>query len=62
MVLGVAADRAGKDFNTLDAAGNDWPAGLWSNGDRLYVVDAEDAKVYDYPLPSHAHCQPTGGV
>ena len=29
-----------KDFNTLTAAGNDAPAGIWSDGTTMWVVDA----------------------
>ncbi|MYD85136.1 MAG: hypothetical protein F4Y14_02520, partial [Acidobacteria bacterium] len=38
-------------FRTLIAASNSDPRGIWSNGDLLFVVDANDGKVYSYNLP-----------
>lgn len=35
---------SGPDFNTLDAAGNDDPEGIWSNGTTMWVADAGDGK------------------
>ena len=40
-----------RDIDTLGAAGNTAPTGLWSDGQTMWVVDAEDAAVYAYPLP-----------
>ncbi len=42
--------QASKDFNTLDAAGNDDPGGIWSDGTTMWVVDTEDDKVYAYKM------------
>ena len=36
------------DFNTLSAAGNDHPAGLWSDGTTLWVADDFDGKLFAY--------------
>ena len=36
------------DFNTLSAAGNNDPTGLWSDGTTLWVADQVDDKLYAY--------------
>ena len=43
-----------KDFNTLDAAGNDNPRGLWSDGSIMWVVDQSDEKIYAYDMDTKA--------
>ena len=43
-------DPINKHFNTLLAAGNQLPRGLWSDGDTMWVVGARDAKIYAYAL------------
>ena len=43
-----------KDFNTLIAAGNNNPAGLWSNGTTLWVTDWQDDKIYAYNMATKA--------
>ena len=43
-----------KDFNTLDAAGNNSPHGLWSDGTTLWVTDWLDGKLYAYNLSTKA--------
>ncbi len=40
----------GKDFNTLDAAGNNVPTGLCSDGTTMFVADSGDDKVYGYKM------------
>ena len=40
------------DFNTLQAAGNGRPRGLWSDGTTLWVMDPDDEKIYAYFMPS----------
>ena len=41
--------NAVEDFNTLNAAGNDYPTGLWSDGTTMWVADpGSDAKLYAY--------------
>ena len=30
---------SGKDFNTLSAAGNKFPEGIWSDGTTMWVAD-----------------------
>ena len=39
-----------KDFTTLEAAGNDWPSGLWSDGMTMWVLDLQDDLVYAYKM------------
>ena len=47
----VAGQRyAGKDFDTLYAAGNNGPRGLWSDGTTMWVSDRADNKLYAYKL------------
>ncbi len=42
---------SGRDFNSLQAAGNDWPeAGIWSDGETMWVVDGNDDKIYAYRM------------
>ena len=38
------------DFDTLAAAGNGDPAGVWSNGETMWVADTADDKLYAYVL------------
>ena len=45
----------GKDINTLGAAGNDEPEGIWSDGTTMWVADDQfggDEKIYAYVLAS----------
>ncbi len=42
-----------KNFKTLDAAGNDSPAGIWSDGTTMWVADKDDRKVYAYRMDNH---------
>ena len=39
-----------QDFNTLSAAGNDEPYGIWSDGTTMWVADSDDAKIYAYKM------------
>ena len=41
---------ADKDIETLNAAGNNVPIGIWSNGTTLWVSDLVDDKLYAYTL------------
>ena len=43
-----------RDFNTLDAAGNDHPRGIWSDGSTMWVADESDDKVYAYDMDTRA--------
>ena len=38
------------DFDTLSAAGVDNPQGIWSDGARMWVVDANDDTIYAYKM------------
>ena len=39
-----------KDFDTLDAAGNTDPQGIWSDGTTMWVADRVDDRIYAYDL------------
>ena len=43
-----------QDFNTLSAARNDFPSGLWSDGTTMWVADYQDDKLYAYNLSTKA--------
>ena len=45
---------ANRDIDTLAAAGNDAPRGLWSDGTTIWVADFEDDKLYAYTLATGA--------
>ena len=48
-----ARDSA-KDFNTLRAAGNGSPQGIWSDGTTMWVADLQDNKIYAYSMSTKA--------
>ena len=43
-----------EDFTKLTRARNSSPRGIWSDGDVMYVVDANDDKIYSYNMPDAA--------
>ena len=43
-----------RDFNTLKAAGNRNPTGIWSDGTTMWVADASDDKIYAYNMRTRA--------
>jgi len=47
---------AAKDFDTLNAAGNNKPRGIWSDGTTMWVVDSQDKeeKIFAYRLSDAA--------
>ena len=45
---------ANRDIDTLAAAGNTFPVGLWSDGTTIWVADFEDDKLYAYTLATGA--------
>ncbi|WP_423918595.1 cadherin-like beta sandwich domain-containing protein [Candidatus Poriferisodalis sp.] len=47
--------KAEDDFDTLKAAGNIDPSGIWSNGTIIWVVDDEENKLYAYALATGQH-------
>ena len=46
--------RAVADFDTLIAAGNDAPYGLWSDSTTMWVADNGDDKIYAYSMTTKA--------
>ena len=44
-----------RDFNTLEAAGNTRPRGIWSDGEVMWVADSSDKKLYAYDMLTKAH-------
>ena len=46
--------RQNQDFNTLLAAGNQKPIGLWGDGTTLWVADSTDHKLYAYTISTKA--------
>ena len=46
---------SGKDFNTLVAAGNDRPRGIWSDGVTMWVSDSVDDQIYAYRMSDKSH-------
>ena len=49
------ARDSGKDFNTLSAAGNNDPIGIWSDGTTMWVGDPADNKIYAYKMSDKSH-------
>ena len=43
-----------RDINTLEAAGNADPQGIWSDATTMWVADSEDNKLYAYTLATGA--------
>ena len=39
-----------KDFDSLEAVGNNSPVGIWSDGTTMWVADPSDEKIYAYNL------------
>ena len=49
--LATGASDSGKDFDTLDAAGNESPRGVWSDETTMWVSDSQDdKKIYAYKM------------
>ena len=49
-----AATASARDFNTLRAAGNNVPWGIWSDGETLWVAGFADGKIYAYHMTTKA--------
>ncbi len=49
-VLATRVRDPSKDFNRLNAAGNDDPEGIWSDGTTMWVADQSDEKLYAYDM------------
>ena len=41
-----------EEFDKLSRASNNSPRGIWSDGDVLYVADANDDRIYTYNMPA----------
>ena len=52
--LATKARDSTKDFDTLSAAGNNLPRGLWSDGTTMWVSDSSADKIYAYNLATKA--------
>ena len=56
MTLAACCERdPGKDINTLGAAGNDEPEGIWSDGTTMWVADDQfggNEKIFAYAMAS----------
>ncbi len=52
--MATKARVPGREFNTLDAAGNWIPIGIWSDGETMWVTDSQDTKIYAYRMPPAA--------
>ena len=52
--LSTKARDPSNDFNTLQAAGNNQPIVIWSDGTTMWVMDEEDDKIYAYHMPARA--------
>ena len=50
----VDSGDATEAFETLDAAGNNNPEGIWSDGTTMWVADTDDDKIYAYDLATKA--------
>ena len=54
--MSTKARDSSQDFDTLSAAGNNGPGGIWSNGTTMWVSDTEVAvtKIYAYDMTTKA--------
>ena len=48
------ARESAKNFDTLGAAGNTSPFGIWSDGTTMWVADSADEKIYAYSIATKA--------
>ena len=46
---------AAEDFDTLRAAGNTNPSGIWSDSTTMWVADRSDGKLYAYDMATKVH-------
>ena len=51
---GPFSRNSAEDFDGLDEAGNEGPAGIWSDGTTMWVADYSDDKIYAYNLATKA--------
>ena len=52
--MATKARVPGKDFDTLQAAGNILPLGIWSDGETMWVSDNLGGKIYAYDMATKA--------
>ena len=48
--MATKAHKPTEDFNTLVAAGNGVPVGIWSDGTTMFVADEQDRIIYAYDM------------
>ena len=48
--MATKAHKPTEDFNTLVAAGNGVPTGIWSDGTTMFVADEQDRSIYAYDM------------
>ena len=48
--MSTKARDSAKDFDTLYAAGNRRPVGIWSDGTTMWVSDYTSDKIYAYSM------------
>ncbi len=48
--LSTSVRDPARDFNTLDAAGNNKPTDIWLDGATMWVADADDERLYAYDM------------
>ena len=48
--MATKAHKPTEDFNTLVAAGNGVPTGIWSDGTTMFVADEQDRIIYAYDM------------
>ena len=53
-ISGGTTSVSGGDFDTLRAAGNGDPYGIWSDGTTMWVTDMTDDKIYAYSMSTKA--------
>ena len=53
-ISGGTTSVSGGDFDTLRAAGNGDPHGIWSDGTTMWVSDWQDDKIYAYSMSTKA--------
>ena len=52
--MSTKARDSGKDFNTLSAAENNYPTGIWSDEVTMWVADDNNQQVYAYNMSTKA--------
>ena len=55
--MATKAHKPTEDFNTLVAAGNGVPTGIWSDGTTMFVADEQDRSIYAYDMATKQRTQ-----